>query len=229
MWGGLKCHPQPQSCFPAHGQAQQGGSMAGASCCSCPAAAHGVVHTDLRITARSPPLDMGGLWRCRPGSPELCVAEGLRHEGEVEGEVAGVPPTPRRLKRITQPSGLPGVSSSPAALPSAPAGYRLSCLSAPGSAPPAFQGPPSPGPGEPLAPCSRPWHNPFVTPLTLFPHPTPTPNYFLSGLFLEHLARAIDPDSQMYSSCSGDLGARLILRFSAAPRAWRVSQASAFD
>lgn len=58
---------------------------------------------------------------------------------------------------------------------------------------------------------------PFCNPLTLFPHPTPTPSYFLSGLFLEHLARAIDPGSQMCSSCSGDLGARLILRFSAAP------------
>lgn len=140
------------------------------SCC-CP---RGGAHRP-ENHCRSPPLDMGELWRCRPGSPELCVAEGLRCEGEVEGEVAGVPPTPRWLKRITQPCGLPGVSSSPAALPSAPAGYRLSCVSAPGSAPPAFQGPPSPGPGEPLAPCSRPWHNPFVTLLTLFPHPTPPP------------------------------------------------------
>lgn len=70
---------------------------------------------------------------------------------------------------------------------------------------------------------------PFRNPLTLFPHPTSTPNYFLSGLFLEHLARAIDPGSQMCSSCSGDLGARLILRFSAAPRALGVSPASAFD
>ena len=140
---------------------------------------------------------------------------GCGAKADVEGEVAGVPPTPRWLRRITQSCGLPGVSSSLAALPSAPAGYRLSCLSAPGSAPSAFQGPPSPGPGEALAPCSRPWHNPFVTPSPSCP--TPPPSYFLSGLFLEHLARAIDPGSQMCSSCSGDLGARLILRFSAAP------------
>ena len=91
-----------------------------------------------------------------------------------------------------------------------------------------------PGPSLP-----RPWGAPgpmlqaLAQPFRNSPHPVPTPhptpNYFLSGLFLEHLARAIDPSSQMYSSCSGDLGARLILRFSAAPRARRVSQASAFD
>lgn len=69
------------------------------------------------------------------------------------------------------------------------------------------------GPGPMLQALAQP----FCNPLTLFPHPTPTPSYFLSGLFLEQLARAIDPGSQMCSSCSGDLGARLILRFSAAP------------
>lgn len=46
--------------------------------------------------------------------------------------------------------------------------------------------------------------NSFQTPSPCSHTPTSTPNYFLSGLFLEHLARAIDPGSQMCSSCSGD-------------------------
>lgn len=161
-------------------EAQQGRSAAGASrwllpCC-CP---RGGAHRPENYC--SAPL----LWTWREygdtgqRSPELCVAEGLWCEGGCRGGGGRGPSHPKWLRRITQPCGLPGVSSSPAALPSAPAGYRLSCLSAPGSAPPAFQGPPSPGPGEPLAPCSRPWHNPFKTPspCSHTPPPPPTISY----------------------------------------------------
>ena len=143
---------------------------------SCPAAVHGVVHTDLRITAWLLSSGHGGNMEMQARGARSSVWQtGCGAKGDVEGEVAGVPPTPRWLRRITQSCGLPGVSSSLAALPSALDGYRLSCLSAPGSAPPAFQGPPSPGPGEPLAPCSRPWHNPFVTPSPCSHTPPPPP------------------------------------------------------
>lgn len=62
---------------------------------SCPAAVHGVVHTDLRITARLLFSGHGGNMETQARGAQSSVWQrGCGAKGDVEGEVAGVPPTP---------------------------------------------------------------------------------------------------------------------------------------